>query len=161
MQAFRLIHASYAKDMSGFGAYKVGGRWNPRGYYTLYLSEHPCGAILEALLHMPPQIIPQEYCLVTYNISDNTEIENIAESELPVDWRNRASDLAFFQEFGKSRLFDKNLLGLCVFSSVAYPSHNFVLNPKHEHFSSLVKIIDIKPYVFDLRLIKLFKGKTA
>lgn len=159
MDAYRLTHSRYAEDVSGFGAYKTGGRWNPKGYYALYLSEHPCGAILETLIHIPPQIIPENYSLVIYHISEQAKIETIEESELPSGWRQRGYDLATFQEFGKNRLFDKNLLGLYIHSSVAYPSHNFILNPKHNKFSDSIKISDIRPYVFDTRLIQLFKPR--
>ena len=153
MEAYRLTHSRYADDLSGFGAYKAGGRWNPKGYYALYLSEHPCGTILESLIHMPPQIIPDDYSLVTYNISDAAKIRTVAESELPPSWREGDYNLATFQEFGKNQLFDINLLGLYIHSSVAYPSHNYVLNSKHEKFQSSIKIIDIKSYVFDPRLV--------
>lgn len=157
MDAYRLTHSRYAEDVSGFGAYKTGGRWNPKGYYALYLSEHPCGAILETLIHMHPQIIPEDYSLVIYHISDETKIETIKESELPSVWRKRGYDLAIFQEFGENRLFNKDLLGLYIHSSVAYPSHNYILNPKHNKFSDSIKISEIKPYLFDPRLIQLFK----
>lgn len=157
MNAYRLTHSRYADDLSGFGAYKTGGRWNPKGYYALYLSEHPCGAILEILIHMPPQILPEDYSLIIYNISDTAEIVTIEESELPSSWRQGGFDLVAFQEFGRKHLFDANKLGLKIHSSVAYPSHNYILNPKHEKFNVLVKISDIKKYVFDSRLIQLFK----
>ena len=157
MNAYRLTHTRYAEDIYGFGAYKAGGRWNPKGYYTLYLSEHPCGAILESLIHMPPQIIPDDYSIVTFHISDESKIETIEELELPKGWRKGSYDLALFQRFGKERLFERNLLGLQIHSSVAYPSYNLILNPKHSKFTSLLKVIEVKPYVFDPRLIQLFK----
>ena len=157
MIAYRLTHTRYAEDISGFGAYKAGGRWNPKGYYTLYLSEHPCGAILESLIHMPPQIIPDSYSIVTFHISEESKIETIEESELPHGWRKGNFDLAVFQKFGKERLFEKNLLGLYIHSSVAYPSYNLIINPGHNEFTNRVKILEVKPYLFDPRLIRLFK----
>ena len=159
MDAYRLTHSRYAEDVSGFGAYKTGGRWNPKGYYALYLSEHPCGAILETMIHIPPQIIPEDYCLVSYQISDETKIKTVKESELPPAWRQRIYNLSAFQEFGRKRLFDKNILGLYIHSSVAYPSHNYILNPKHPEFSDSIQISEIKPYIFDLRLIQLYKNE--
>lgn len=106
---------------------------------------------------MPPQIIPEDYNLVRYKILDETKIKTIKESELPSAWRHKIYDLSVFQEFGRKRLFDKNLLGLYIHSSVAYPSHNYVLNPKHPEFRDSIQISEIKPYVFDLRLVQLFK----
>jgi len=114
-------------------------------------------AILEILIHMPPQIIPEDYSIVIYNISDTAEIVTIEESELPTNWRQEGFDLVTFQEFRRKHLFDTNKLGLKIHSSVAYPSHNYILNPKHEKFNDLVKISEIKKYVFDPRLIQLFK----
>ncbi len=156
MDAYRLTHSRYAEDISGFGAYKAGGRWNSKGYYALYLSEHPCGAILESLIHMPPQIIPNDYCLVTYFISEKANIETIPESELSPPWRQGSYDLAVFQKFGKICLYDKNLLGLDIHSSVAYPSRNYILNPKYKQFEESIDIKNIEPYSFDPRLILLF-----
>lgn len=156
MTAYRLTHLRYTEDISGFGAYKAGGRWNPKGYYTLYLSEHPCGAILESLIHMPPRIIPDDYSIVTLNISDGSGIKTIEESELPRGWRKGSYDLVLFQRFGKENLFERGLLGLQIHSSVAYPSYNLILNPKYKGFTDLLKITEVKPYVFDPRLIHLF-----
>lgn len=157
MEAYLLSHARFAEDLSGFGSFKVGGRWNPKGYYALYLSEHPCGAILEALIHMPPQIIPNDYCMITLQISRPTEIEAVAESELPLNWRQGDYDVPLLQTFGKARLFDKRILGISVPSAVAYPSCNFILNTKHEYFHDSVKIAKIKAYVFDPRLLQSLK----
>ena len=156
MTAYRLTHSRYAEDISGLGAYKSGGRWNPKGYYTLYLSEHPCGAILESLIHIPPQLIPDDYKLVTFHISDKTRIETIKESELPRGWRKGKYDLALFQKYGKEHLLKKDLLGIKIHSSVAYPSYNLVLNPEYKEFTKYLKIIEVKPYIFDPRLSNLF-----
>ncbi|MEA1910236.1 MAG: RES domain-containing protein [Spirochaetota bacterium] len=157
MTAYRLSHARHAQDISGFGAYKAGGRWNSKGYYTLYLSEHPCGAILESLIHMPPHIIPDNYSIVTFHISEKSKIKTVEESELPLGWCKGGYDLALFQRFGKEHLFEKKLMGLKIHSSVAYPSYNLILNPEYKGFTNSIKIIEIKPYVFDPRLMQLFK----
>jgi RES domain-containing protein len=157
VEAYRLIHSRYAEDVSGFGAYKAGGRWNPKGYYALYVSEHPCGAILESLIHMPPQIIPDDYCLVSYSITNTSMIETIDEAELPESWRSGMYDPAVFQNFGRDRLFNKNLLGLYIHSAPAHPSHNYIFNPKHEQFADSVRISDVNPYVFDSRLMQIFE----
>lgn len=158
MLAYRLTHVRFAEDLSGFGAYKTGGRWNPRGYYTMYLSEHPAGAILEALIHMPPQVIPDDYVMVTCRIDDNAPLIKIEENELPLQWREDKYSLSFFQSFGKSRLFDAGFLGMIIPSLVAYPSDNYVLNCVHKEFRSLVKILEVKSYIFDPRLIQIFKN---
>ena len=161
MTAYRLTHSRYAEDISGFGAYKAGGRWNPKGYYTLYLSEHPCGAILESLIHMSPQIFPDNYSIVTFHISDELKIVTIKESELPLGWRKGNYDLTLFQRFGKEHLFEKNLMVLKIHSSVAYPSYNLILNPKYRGFTNLLKITEIKPYIFDPRLVNLFNPVSS
>ena len=137
MLAYRLTHAKYAEDISGFGAYKVGGRWNPKGNYALYLAEHPAGAILEALIHMPPQLFPDNFVMVICQIENKTQITRVEETELPSQWREGKYTLNIFQSFGRSRLFDEGYLGMIIPSSVAYPSCNFVLNCLHEKYHSL------------------------
>ncbi len=157
MTAYRLTHSRYARDMSGFGAYKAGGRWNPRGYYALYLSEHPCGAILETLIHLPAQLIPDDFSLIRYRISNKAPIRQIKDTELPESWRQKDYRLSEFQEYGRINLFEKKILGMRIPSFVAYPSHNFILNPNHPKFAKNVHIVDIQPYIFDPRLIGLFQ----
>lgn len=154
MNAYRLTHTRYAEDLSGFGAYKTGGRWNPKGYYTLYLSEHPCGAILELLIHLPPQIVPDDYSITTFDILNMAKIETVKEAELPTGWRQGKYNISTFQKFGKERLFEKSLLGLRINSTVAYPSYNLVLNPKHNEFNHLIKIVNVEKYYFDSRLFQ-------
>jgi RES domain-containing protein len=158
VEVYRLTHKRYAEDLSGFGAYKTGGRWNPRGYYALYLAQHPCGAILEMLIHLSPQIVPDNYCLVSYELSDTLEIKTIKESMMPKGWRKGIYDLSLMQEFGKKHLFDKSIVGIRILSAVAYPSFNLVLNPLHNDFKYAVKIKKIEKYIFDPRLVMLIKN---
>ncbi len=158
MDAFRLVHTRYAEDVSGLGAYKAGGRWNPKGYYALYASEYPAAAILEAIVHMPPQIFPDAYSLVCLTISEHADMGQITEKDLPPDWRSVSYNLSVFQNLGKKRLFEAKKLGLMIPSSVAYPSMNFVFNARHPDFSKMVNIREITPYFFDPRLI-LTMGK--
>jgi len=157
--AYRLTHAKYAEDISGFGAYKAGGRWNPKGYYALYVSEHPAGAILEALIHMPPQLFPDDYMMVTCQIEDTTQIIKVEETELPDQWREGKYSLTVFQSFGKSRLYDNDYLGMIIPSSVAFPSCNLILNCSHKEYQSSIKILEYKPYIFDPRLLEIFSYK--
>ncbi|MEE9431934.1 MAG: RES domain-containing protein [Melioribacteraceae bacterium] len=161
MNAYRLVHSRYADDLSGYGAYKVGGRWNPKGYYTLYLAEHPCGAILESFVHMSPHLIPNDYSLVTFSIKNSTLLKKISERSLPENWRTQNYDLSVFQNIGKVKLFDKNLLGIFIPSSVAYPSYNIVVNPSHKKFKNSIKIKSVEPYIFDFRLFKKIASTTG
>lgn len=63
-----MAHPEYAEDLSGFGAYLHGGRWNNTGYAVVYTSETASLSILERLVHikningnMPYKLIEVEF----------------------------------------------------------------------------------------------------
>jgi RES domain-containing protein len=52
MVVFRIVKSlNRAKDLSGMGAFKNGGRWNSKGTYMLYTSINSSLAYLETLVH--------------------------------------------------------------------------------------------------------------
>ena len=61
MILYRLARERYAADLSGAGARKVGGRCNPPGAAAVYTAENISLAVLEALVHLDKQDIPEDY----------------------------------------------------------------------------------------------------
>ncbi|HUN03492.1 MAG TPA: RES family NAD+ phosphorylase, partial [Niabella sp.] len=51
MIVYRLANSEYKDDLSGYGSFLYGGRWNSRGLYALYATEHISLAVLEIVVN--------------------------------------------------------------------------------------------------------------
>lgn len=149
MKLYRLATCLYAGDLSGTGSRLYGGRWNKIGVSMVYLASSKSLALLEVLVHLPPLLIPDNYCMSTFEIPEESVI-SIAETDLPSNWNN----LQFqenVQEIGAEFVKKEEYLLCKVPSIVVGGEFNYLLNPEHPLISS-VKIIDKTPFSFDERL---------
>jgi len=71
---YRLARKRYATDLSGIGARKVGGRCNPPGTAAVYTAEHISLAVLEALVHLDKQDIPEDYVVMAIELGSDVQI---------------------------------------------------------------------------------------
>ena len=149
MIVYRLSKSKYARDLSGTGAEKVGGRWNSRGVAILYTSASRALCTTEIAVHMPLGIIPKDYQLVTIDIPDDNILELIA-ADLPRDWRS-IPHADSTQKIGDSFVAEGEYLVLKVPSVVVPGDFNYLINPQHE-YASKVKVESIEPFSFDRRL---------
>ena len=85
MILYRLINCVYADDLSGNGARLYGGRWNSEGRAMVYLASSRSLAVLEALAHLSPTNMPDDFCMMTIEVPD--DIEELDTTTLPVDWQ--------------------------------------------------------------------------
>src|SRR4249919_3732287 len=76
-----------AGDLSGTGAFKVGGRWNNPGVFALYTSESQALAMLELLVHIEESELPPDLYIITLEIEDKAPILELKDEKLPTDWR--------------------------------------------------------------------------
>ena len=74
MILYRLARKRYATDLSGIGARKVGGRCNPPGTAAVYTAEHISLAVLEALVHLDKQDIPEDYVVMAIELGSDVQI---------------------------------------------------------------------------------------
>jgi RES domain-containing protein len=149
MVLYRISRCIYADSLSGEGSRLFGGRWNSKGRPAIYLASSIALAVLEVLVHLPPLIIPDDYCLAQIEVPD-TDIAEIFVKDLPVDWQN-VSPPASMKQFGNVFLERGEHLLMKMPSSVVSMEHNFLVNTQHPVMKK-VKVLKVEPFEFDERL---------
>lgn len=139
MLAWRLCRAPYA-DLTGDGARRYAGRWNPRGWPVVYAASSAALAVLEVRVHLdlPPELLPDDYLLLTIDLSDLAIEEVVA---LPVDPA----------AFGGAWLREQRSPVLQVPSLNVPESPNLLLNPGHPDAARAGNIAR-RRFEFDRRL---------
>jgi len=139
MLAWRLCREPFA-DLSGEGARRYGGRWNSPGRPLIYAASTAALAVLEARVHLdlPPELLPDDYVLVTIDLGDAAIEEVYAIPELP-------------QAFGDAWLSEQRSPVLQVPSAIVPESPNFLINPAHTRASGM-HIVQRRGFEFDRRL---------
>ncbi|WP_046242691.1 RES family NAD+ phosphorylase [Hymenobacter terrenus] len=152
MEVFRLARYARRHDLSGYGAYLYGGRWNLPGLALLYTAEQRAMALLETLVHLPVEDLPDDMYLLTLEVPDSTSREAMTPDDLPADWQ-RLSMPQPTAVIGHAWLQSGRSLALQVPSVVVPQERNLLLNPAHPEFSQ-VRLLDAQPFHFDERLLK-------
>jgi RES domain-containing protein len=149
MIVYRLSKGKYYRDLSGKGAEMYGGRWNSKGIPLLYTSQSRALAFAEISMHIPLGIVPKDYFLITIHIPDTATIQELAEVDMPPDWRsNPHSDST--QKIGDQFASSLKHLALGVPSAVVPGDFNYLINPSHPMMRE-VTIVDAEPFEFDSR----------
>ncbi|MBS9525536.1 RES family NAD+ phosphorylase [Litoribacter ruber] len=148
MLVFRLASTKYSRDLSGTGSSLFGGRWNKKGSPVLYTGESREIALLEALVNIPPMVLP-EMDMITLQIPSNSIIE-LKFSDLPPNWRDYPAP-SVLAEITEEWIVSKDSLALKVPSAIIDTSHNYIINCAHKLHSKL-KIKEVKAFKFDTRL---------
>ncbi|MDB5002480.1 MAG: hypothetical protein JWQ34_705 [Mucilaginibacter sp.] len=148
MILYRLVRSVYADDLSGNGARLYGGRWNSEGKAMVYLASSRSLAVLEALAHLSPTNMPDDYCMITIEAPDSIDELNI--NTLPKNW-NEYPEQNILKQIGNRFLQQNKQLLLKVPSALVNEEFNYLMNPLHKLATS-VKIITKKPFSFDERL---------
>ncbi|WP_298438930.1 RES family NAD+ phosphorylase [Geobacter sp.] len=150
MLLYRIAEEQFAGDLSGEGARRYGGRWNPKGVPMIYTAESVALAALEVLIRLST---PKHYCRVVYELPDSSTSETIPVAELPPDWLLPHPNARLI-EIGKRWAQSKRSLLLRVPSAVVRgEGWNYLINPLHPRFSA-VAIADIAPFEYDARLLR-------
>jgi RES domain-containing protein len=150
MLLYRLTHRKFAADVSGEGAKRLGGRWNPPGWPVHYTSTSASLAVLEYLLHVDPEDLPP-VVLVTYCLPDAL-VSEILPAPLPRTWRSVPAP-ARLAQIGRQWLESQRSLALRV-PSVLFPDgpeYNVLVNPQHPASTEMTTLRSA-PFTFDPRL---------
>jgi RES domain-containing protein len=150
MILYRIVKCVYA-DLSGMGARLYGGRWNSEGKPMVYLASSRSLAVLEALVHLSPTNIPDDYCLIIVEAPD--DIEELNTDALPANWQEYPEQNTL-QQTGNTFLRQKEHLMIKVPSAIVKEEHNYLLNPMHPKAKE-AKIISSQPFSFDGRLLQV------
>jgi RES domain-containing protein len=136
--------SNYA-DLSGTGGLLFSGRWHAKGRPIVYLVESPAGALVEMLVHMDRDDLPDGFQLLGVDIGDLTPA---AISGLPENWRDltaapKVLGLNWLQK-GESAL-------LRVPSAILPHTWNVLLNPAHAD-AAKARIVSRERVPLDSRL---------
>lgn len=149
MIVYRITNETYKSDLSGNGAALLGSRWNSKGMRLLYTSQHISLSILESLVHLKTQYIPNTQYLLHIELPVYTEVKEISLSSLKDKWHQH---IGYTQWIGDQFLQNIETLVLQVPSVVVQQEYNFLLNPLHHDFKK-VKITNAELLELDKRLL--------
>ena len=150
ISAWRIVKRKLANDaFSGRGARVYGGRWNSPGVAMVYTAASQSLAALEILVHVEAPELLGYYVVIEISIEPSLlQVRDI--SELPPDWRLEPPP-DMLRKIGDTWIASRSSPVLQVPSAIIPVESNFLLNPLHEKFSSLV-IGKPQPFHFDRRL---------
>jgi len=149
MIVYRIGKSKYASDLTGEGARLYGGRWNNKLVGCLYTSESRALAVLEYSVNVNIDNIARALSVTTIEIPDRI-IRIVNEQDLPGDWRRSPAPFST-KDFGSTLLLTAAEPVIKIPSTVIPDEFNYLLNPLHPD-SKNFKIIDIKDFVYDVRI---------
>jgi len=148
MLLYRITQRNFA-DLNGNGSRLYGGRWNGEGVAAVYLASSRSLAMLEALVHLDINNIPDYLCIMQVEVPD--DVAELDDAVLAETWE-RYDDQYALKQIGNKFLIKKEKLLLKVPSAVVKQEFNFLFNPLHPK-AAQAKIIGIENFTFDSRLI--------
>lgn len=152
MRFWRIYHCQYTDPLSGEGARRYGGRWNPKGLPALYLSDSPALAMLEVLARAPSLQRAGNFVAAEFEI-DGRRIPLFTPADLPRGWDAEPAT-AVSRKFGVAR-FAQGLLGFRVPSVIVPLQYNAVVWTEHPQFREVVRLRRKQiPFPFDKRLVR-------
>lgn len=149
MLLYRITRSPYANDLSGTGARLYGGRWNNIGRAMIYTASSRSLATLEALVHLPTAIIPDDFCIIIIDVPD--DVFEPDTNLFPPNW-NAYPEPEILKRTGDFFLKQNDHLLMKVPSAIVKEEYNYLINPQHPKINE-VKILKTEPFTFDDRLL--------
>lgn len=150
MRVHRISRPEYVSTaLLGNGSAIAPGRWNSAGVRLAYSAASVSLAMLEILVHMHREDVPDGRRLLGYEIPDDA-IHVLPESRWPKGW-NLLPYSAAVRAVGDSFIVDDQHLALRVPSAVARGEFNVLVNPMHPRFAQITLVAD-EPLAMDPRL---------
>lgn len=150
MRVWRIASGRY-DPLDGEGARRTGGRWNSIGRPVVYTSAHASLAVLEKLVWVDPEDIPDDLQLFEIEVPDDASITTLDHNRLPANWTDPGSPECV--EIGDRWLAAGEGLALIVPSAVLREERNVLINPRHPD-AAQVRLVDSRPFIFDIRLLQ-------
>jgi RES domain-containing protein len=142
----RIWRISEFADLSGEGGKSYPGRWNMRGVPMVYCADHPSTALLEILVHLNPNRMPETYQLIEVNV----DLEIFAEVRtLRHGWQE---DSGYTRGIGTEFVADNKSALMRVPSVIMPRAFNYLINPGHEDAEKM-SLAQTWRYPFDSRLL--------
>jgi len=152
MEVFRLAREKYATPLSGKGAAVKGARWNSIGIELIYTAKNRSLAMAEVSVHFTLATLPEDYMMITINIPDDIETKQLAETDLPTNWKDFPHPNST-QLIGDKFVAENKYCVLIIPSVVTQGDYNVLINPYHKNFSKIT-ITKIEKFPFDKRIFK-------
>jgi RES domain-containing protein len=120
-----------------------------RGRRIVYLADHPASALLEMLVHLDRDLIPNSYRLLRVMVPETIASETVAASDLAIDWRDHPETTRHLGDLW----LDQATTALLRVPSVIVPDAiNVLLNPAHPD-AAAITIAETIEAPFDPRLL--------
>lgn len=123
------------------------GRWHRQGFHIVYCCDHPSTALLEILVHVDPEDLPDDFQLLKILCPEDISIEEIGISDIDF------ADPEKVRTIGASWLSEQRSCLLKVPSAILPEAANILINPQHPDADKL-KIETTTRYPFDSRLLR-------
>lgn len=141
-----------ARDLSGTGAYRIGGRWNNKGTFMVYTSENSSLAYLENLVYMDESELPPQLFIIELKINPDAKIYTLPDSAYPDNWLQLGNHEN--KIMGGEWMAAGKFLAIKVRSAINQTEFNYLLNPVYPAFHELVQISSVRLLEVDERLIR-------
>jgi RES domain-containing protein len=154
MLLFRIAKSEKrAKDLSGTGAFKEGGRWNSPGNYMLYTSENSSLAYLENLVHFEAENTPPNLYITSIVLSARPAlIYTLPDNAYPENWQEIGC--LEIKALGDQLTDQRKYIAIKVRSAVNKFEYNYLLNPLFPGYHDQVKVSSVEKLTVDARLAK-------
>ncbi len=149
MKVYRITKTQYAEDLSGTGAKLFGGRWNHIDTACIYTAESRALCVLEYSVNINIDFIPRALSLCVFEI-DEDQVHSLKEEDLPGNWRENPAPKST-KDYG-TQFLQSNKPILKIPSIIITEEFNYIINPRVDYLS--FKLVEIKDFVFDLRIKK-------
>lgn len=144
--------------LEGLGGLHSAGRWHPRGHRVVYAASHLSLAVVEKLVHVDPDVIPDRLAAFEIEIPDEDASREILPlHRLPAHWDGEPPG-PDTQALGRAWLTDLTRPGVLVVPSAVVPREaNYLLNPAHPDARRWA-VVRREPFRFDARLLGRRRG---
>ncbi len=149
MIVYRMEKKKYEDHWPSRGALYSEGRWNKPGQWVVYCSESIALCKLEILANSGN--LPIDRVVMTVEITDDSLIYDLPDKYLPQFWWSVPYPEILSNITGEF-LKDKSYLAMKIPSAQSKRENNYLLNPSHTEFHSLVKLLSVENERFDPRL---------
>lgn len=141
----RIWRISNHADLSGQGGMVAAARWNMLGTPIVYCTDHPATALLEILVHIDAEDLPNTFQLLEIEIPDTVKATIPV---LPDDWKD---NLASTQRIGTDFVMTARDALMEVPCIVVPFTKNYLLSPSMLNESG-IRIVGATLHPFDSRL---------
>lgn len=123
------------------------GRWHRQGAPIVYCCDHPSTALLEILVHVDLEDLPNNFQLLKIACPEDISIEEVKIGDIDF------ADPEAVRDLGASWLSQQRSCLLKVPSVILPEAANVLVNPQHPD-ASRMKIEKATRYPFDSRLLR-------